>query len=111
MNTLSLLFKRDPQKFLGRWTIEYCQTILHTKVRLANEDHCGTCYSTAIVRQLEKQTNNRVKEFKTRTTAMRRYNEYINVAIRDRKLVQKPTPTPSVPPSLETQIEYYICMH
>jgi hypothetical protein len=28
---------------LGRWSIEYCPTIVETRVKLANEDHCGTC--------------------------------------------------------------------
>ena len=28
---------------LGRWSIEYCPTILETRVKLTNEDHCGTC--------------------------------------------------------------------
>jgi hypothetical protein len=28
---------------LGRWSIEYCPTIVETRVKLTNEDHCGTC--------------------------------------------------------------------
>ena len=32
-------------KHLGRWELTYCDDTLERKVGLANEDHCGTCYS------------------------------------------------------------------
>jgi hypothetical protein len=33
-------------KFLGRWKIIYSRPIINKKIDLANEDHCGVCYST-----------------------------------------------------------------
>jgi hypothetical protein len=31
---------------LGRWEITYCKRTMNKKIDLANEDHCGICYST-----------------------------------------------------------------
>jgi hypothetical protein len=31
---------------LGRWGITYCKKIQNKRIDLANEDHCGVCYST-----------------------------------------------------------------
>ena len=31
---------------LGRWEITYCKPTMNKKIDLANEDHCGICYST-----------------------------------------------------------------
>jgi hypothetical protein len=28
---------------LGRWRIEYCKVKINNIVKLANEDHCGSC--------------------------------------------------------------------
>jgi hypothetical protein len=36
----------DQSKNLGRWEITYCNYTLNKKIDLANEDHCGVCYST-----------------------------------------------------------------
>jgi hypothetical protein len=104
MNTLSFLFKHDPKKFLGRWNVDYCGKVLHTKVTLANEDHCGTCGSTVISEQRRKYQTESIKEFKAKTDAMRRYNEYINVAICSRTPASKND-------TMDQQIEYYICMN
>jgi formate dehydrogenase assembly factor FdhD len=103
MNTISFVFK-DSKKFLGRWNVDYCQRVLHSKIRMANEDHCGTCGNTRISEQLKKNQAKTIKQFKANTDAMRRYNEYINVAIRSRTLVPKID-------TMERQIEYYICMN
>jgi len=35
-------------KPLGRWNIEYCNTIIDRKIDLSNEDHCGPCGEYAI---------------------------------------------------------------
>ena len=94
MNTISFLFKRDPKKFLGRWNVDYCQDVLHSKIRMANEDHCGTCGNTVITEQLKKHRLKHIKEFK---------DEYINVTIRSRTEPKIDT--------MERQIEYYICMN
>jgi hypothetical protein len=31
------------KKSLGRWTIDYCDKKLDSKIDMANEDHCGPC--------------------------------------------------------------------
>lgn len=36
----------DQSKILGRWEITYCKPTMNKKIDLANEDHCGICYST-----------------------------------------------------------------
>jgi hypothetical protein len=36
----------EQNKILGRWEITYCKPTMNKKVDLANEDHCGICYST-----------------------------------------------------------------
>lgn len=33
-------------RLLGRWEIKYCKSTINKIVDLANEDHCGICYST-----------------------------------------------------------------
>jgi hypothetical protein len=108
MNRLSFLFKNEPKPFLGRWNVDYCQQTLHTKIMLANEDHCGTCGNSIISsRTLEyaaQMKKNKVREYKTQTDSVRRYNEYINVAIKSRKPKQ-------INNDVEKQIEYYICMN
>lgn len=103
MNRISFLFKSDPKIYLGRWNIDYCHQTLYTKVMYANEDHCGTCGSTMISRQLHTVKKDRVRELKQQTDAARRYNEYLNAAIRSR-MVKKET-------DLEQQIQMYICMN
>ncbi len=39
---------RAPERptLLGRWEITYCKSTMNKKIDLANEDHCGICYST-----------------------------------------------------------------
>lgn len=108
MNRLSFLFKNDPKKYLGRWSVETCQLTLHAKILMANEDHCGTCGSSAISSRIMEHAklhkSNKIRESKTKTDAARRYNEYLNAAVRGRKVLV-------TDPDLERQIEYYICMH
>jgi hypothetical protein len=104
MNTLSFLFKRDPVKLLGRWNLDYSQQILSTKVRLANEDHCGTCHLSTVS---EAFTNTAAKLSKAEKDAVRRYNEYINVAIRGRKTYASKKSAEDI----DALIEHYICTH
>ena len=61
---------------------------------LANEDHCGTCSNAKFHVHADMHNKN----------ASQRYNEYMNLAIRDRNYKKKEM-------SIEKQIEYYICMH
>ena len=97
MNRFLTFVKHEPKKYLGRWTVDYCDQILHTKIKLANEDHCGTC-ETIYVKHLETKKN------KTKTDSARRYEEYINAAIRSRIVHTKKS-------TIDNQIEYYICMN
>ena len=34
---------KEEKKILGRWTIEYCDKKMNSKIDLSNEDHCGPC--------------------------------------------------------------------
>ncbi len=43
---------------LGRWSIEYCPKILDTRVKLTNEDHCGTCWTSTDTSNISKRKNN-----------------------------------------------------
>jgi hypothetical protein len=97
MNALSFLFKRDTKKYLGRWTVDYCDRVLHTKVLLANQDHCGTCETVPIRRGKNGNGN-------------QRYNEYINAAIQRRIPAVKNT-VYNEDDRVAKEIEYYICMH
>ncbi len=53
---------------LGRWSIEYCPTIVETRVKLTNEDHCGTCGN---MKPLHTKTSN------SNTKYSKLYDEYI----------------------------------
>jgi hypothetical protein len=50
MNIITKFINRmqfsDQIKVLGRWEITYCKPTMNKKIDLANEDHCGICYST-----------------------------------------------------------------
>ncbi len=43
--------------YLGRWKIEYCNVKINNTVKLANEDHCGTCnqYSLDKINSIKKE--------------------------------------------------------
>ena len=48
---------------LGRWSIEYCPKILDNRVKLTNEDHCGTCGTntdTPNMYKINNQNNNKL---------------------------------------------------
>ena len=40
------IIPKELPTYLGRWRIEYCNVKINNTVKLANEDHCGICYST-----------------------------------------------------------------
>jgi hypothetical protein len=50
MNIITKFINRmqfsDQVKVLGRWEITYSKPTMNKKIDLANEDHCGICYST-----------------------------------------------------------------
>lgn len=103
MNSILTLIKREPKKFLGRWTVDYCSEVLNTKIRLANEDNCGTCHFTTT-----QQMESKGKNYKEVTEATWRYQEYINVAVCGRKLNKTFVNTSH---DIDMQIQHYICMH
>lgn len=39
---------------LGRWIINYDQSIINTKIDQANEDHCGCCNMESSLKNLNK---------------------------------------------------------
>ena len=43
---LKNIVMKDTLKPLGRWNLDYCVKKLDEKVKLNNEDHCGTCGDT-----------------------------------------------------------------
>jgi hypothetical protein len=49
------LLSSSPPVHLGRWSIEYCPIVVETRVKLTNEDHCGTC---TVVRAEATASNN-----------------------------------------------------
>ena len=46
MNFIKSFSSCNNANYLGRWSITYCKNTLNKRVDLANEDHCGVCYST-----------------------------------------------------------------
>ncbi len=46
INFIHRLRLQEQSVFLGRWKIIYCKSKMNKKIDLANEDHCGICYST-----------------------------------------------------------------
>ena len=45
---------------LGRWEIKYCKSTINKRVDLANEDHCGICYSTKYHNQKHISPDNNI---------------------------------------------------
>lgn len=42
---------------LGRWALNQTDSLVHRKIDLANEDHCGCCIHLDEKKQEEKQTD------------------------------------------------------
>jgi hypothetical protein len=42
------IIPKEIPTYLGRWKIDYCKVKINNTIKLANEDHCGSCnqYST-----------------------------------------------------------------
>jgi hypothetical protein len=69
----------DQNKFLGRWNITYCKSTINKKIDLANEDNCGTCYSTKYHNDSYITHINNIKHVKPDNIInSRRYITYIN---------------------------------
>ena len=52
--------------YLGRWKIDYCNVKINNTIKLANEDHCGTCsqYSLDKIQDLKLPNANKFLENK-----------------------------------------------
>ena len=37
------IIPKEIPSYLDRWKIDYCNVKINNTVKLANEDHCGTC--------------------------------------------------------------------
>lgn len=48
---LSRVIKTE-KPILGRWHLETCDVKMSTKVQLSNEDHCGPCGQTLLIKPL-----------------------------------------------------------
>ena len=61
MSIIRNMIPKESSIFLGRWKIEYCKLKINDKVKLANEDHCGTCsqYSSDKISDINKQNENK----------------------------------------------------
>ena len=63
---LSIIRNIIPNKiptYLGRWRIDYCNVKINNTVKLANEDHCGSCsqYSSDKLNSIHKQNEIKTK--------------------------------------------------
>jgi hypothetical protein len=46
----NILLYREPKLLLGRWQIEKCNIKLNNKIKLSNEDNCGSSGEYAIIK-------------------------------------------------------------
>ena len=51
------IIPKEIPTYLGRWKIEYCNVKINNTIKLANEDHCGSCnqYSTDKINYIKTQ--------------------------------------------------------
>ena len=59
---LSIIRNIIPKKiptYLGRWKIDYCNVKINNTIKLANEDHCGSCsqYSLDKINDINKKSD------------------------------------------------------
>jgi len=50
------LLPKELPKPVGRWSIDYCNKKINSKIDLSNEDHCGPCGQYALTK-LELKDN------------------------------------------------------
>ena len=52
------IIPKEIPTYLGRWKIDYCNVKINNTVKLANEDHCGSCnqYSTDKLHSIRTHT-------------------------------------------------------
>jgi len=44
------LIPKELPKPVGRWSIDYCNKKMNSKIDLSNEDHCGPCGQYALTK-------------------------------------------------------------
>lgn len=104
----------DSKLYLGRWTIDKCETALDIKITHANEDNCGSCGNTRIDEQLAeriaKAETNEIKKLQMVQRSLQRnsehntYNTYIQTARHKRTTVDRENRINK----LNSDVEYYI---
>jgi hypothetical protein len=62
IDILRTIKSKELPTYLGRWKIEYCNVKINNTVKLANEDHCGSCsqYSLDKINLSNKQSEIKV---------------------------------------------------
>jgi hypothetical protein len=104
MNFVKNFSSSKNKNYLGRWSITYCKNTLNKRVDLANEDHCGVCYSTkyhndAFIKQINHIKNiasdattnaNRLKIYMKNLNHMNKMkNNEVNMKNRTNKRLQE----------------------
>jgi hypothetical protein len=53
------LLPKELPKPVGRWSLDYCNKKVNSKIDLSNEDHCGPCgqYALTKIELKDKKTN------------------------------------------------------
>jgi len=55
------LLPKELPKPVGRWSLDYCNKKVNSKIDLSNEDHCGPCGQYALtkleVKDKDQKTN------------------------------------------------------
>jgi len=53
------LLPKELPKPVGRWSLDYCNKKVNSKIDLSNEDHCGPCgqYALTKIELKDKNTN------------------------------------------------------
>jgi hypothetical protein len=82
----------NKNNLLGRWEITYCKQTLNKRIDLANEDHCGVCYSTKYHNDTYIKYINNIKHIAPdniiNNSRYNRYIKYINT-IKNKKSSNK----------------------
>jgi hypothetical protein len=52
------LLPKELPKPVGRWSLDYCNKKVNSKIDLSNEDHCGPCGQYALTKIELKDKNN-----------------------------------------------------
>jgi len=66
LSIIRTIIPKEIPIYLGRWKIDYCKVKINNTIKLANEDHCGTCsqYSLDKINATHKQYDIKILETK-----------------------------------------------